>query len=151
MIVPVPPVRDSPWFLDANNPATTELERVLAQPPSSPPAVDDPFRDLWTELLTDQRAELAKGSGTLAVTSGSADVTVNADSQWRLADPRDVRREVYIAGERYEIAPSRQARVKLDSGYHARRFRGGTSREHTVRPVERNSRLAMYWTTTSML
>ena len=106
------------WFLDGNNPATTELERVLAQPPSSPPAVDDPFRDLWIELLTDQRAELAKGSGTLGVASGSADVTVNADSQWRLADPRDVRREVYIAGERYEISAVVGERgFKLDRGY----------------------------------
>lgn len=120
VIVPVTPGFEDKvaWFLDENNPATTELERVLAQPPSSPPAVDDPFRDLWIELLTDQRAELAKGSGTLGVTSGSADATVNEDSQWRLADPRDVRRELYIAGERYEIsAVVGERRFKLDRDY----------------------------------
>ncbi|HUR21736.1 MAG TPA: hypothetical protein VMZ90_13050, partial [Vicinamibacterales bacterium] len=96
-------------------PASSELERVLSPSPSSPPASSDPFRDLWVELLTEHRSELAKGSGTLKVTQGSRQVSINADSHWKPSQARDLGREVYIAGEHYEISSvSNETTFELD-------------------------------------
>lgn len=106
LIVPVTPGYEDKvaWFLDPSNNASTELERVLAPSPTSPPPANDPFRDLWIELLTEHRNELAKGSGTLKVTQGHRQVSINADSHWKLRPARDTGREVYIAGDHYEIS-----------------------------------------------
>jgi hypothetical protein len=93
------------WFLDPANAATAELDRVLATPPSSAPSsTSDTFRDLWIELLTDRKPDSARGSGTLRVVQGNAVVKINADSEWKVSAHRDVGRELFIAGDRYEVA-----------------------------------------------
>ena len=68
----------------------------------------DPFRDLWVELLTERKPDLARGSGTLSVESGEVEVHINPqidpNSQWRVSEQRDLGRELHIAGNRYEVA-----------------------------------------------
>jgi hypothetical protein len=107
VIVPVTPGFEDKvaWFLDPANKTPDELDRILAKPPASPPAPsNDTFRDLWIEVLTDRKPDLARGSGTLDVESGNAGVTINGDSQWRVSKERDLGRELYIGGNRYEVA-----------------------------------------------
>jgi hypothetical protein len=103
VIVPVTPGFEDKVlsFLDPENPAD-ELTRILAPPRASPPQGASNFRDLWVELLTEHKPDVARGSGTLAVTQGSADVRINGDSRWR-ATSRDLGRELRIAGEQYTI------------------------------------------------
>jgi hypothetical protein len=107
VIVPVTPGFEDKvaWFLDPSNAATSELERILTPPPTSPPSSSsDAFRDLWIELLTDLKPNVARGSGTLNVESGHTKVEINPDSQWRISAQRDLGRELYIAGNHYEVA-----------------------------------------------
>jgi hypothetical protein len=107
VIVPITPGFEDKvaWFLDRSNPASSELARILATPPGTPPSSSSTlFRDLWVELLTDQKPDLARGSGTLRVTNGNADVQINPDSEWKVSESRDLGREVYIVGDRYEVA-----------------------------------------------
>lgn len=107
VIVPVTPGYEDKvaWFLDKSNAAASELERILTPPPTTPPSgTTDAFRDLWIELLTYHKPDLARGSGTLAVKKASQDVKINADSNWRVSPDRDIDRELYIAGNRYEVA-----------------------------------------------
>jgi hypothetical protein len=106
VIVPVTPGYEAKvaWFLDPSNTTASELERILTPPPgTAPPSASDSFRDLWIELLTTQKPDLARGSGTLQVKQGNASVLINPDSNWSVSESRDLGREVYIAGERYEV------------------------------------------------
>jgi hypothetical protein len=111
VIVPVTPGFEDKvaWFLDPTNAAVSELERILTPPPATPPqSTSDAFRDLWIELLTERKPDVARGSGTLKVENGKAEVhinpQINPDSQWRISEQRDLGRELYIAGDRYEVA-----------------------------------------------
>jgi hypothetical protein len=107
VIVPVTPGFEDKvtWFLDPSNPAGSDLERILTPAPTSPPSPrPGTFRDLWVELLTEHKPNLARGSGTLKVKNGEAKVQINADSQWSVMEQRDLGREVYIAGDRYEVS-----------------------------------------------
>ena len=125
VIVPVTPGFEDKvaWFLDPENAAVTELERILAPPPTAPPPSGNAvFRDLWIELFTERKPDSARGSGTLAVKSGSAQVTINPqinpEGQWRVSQDRDVGRELYVAGDRYLVAGVHdEATFDLDRPY----------------------------------
>jgi hypothetical protein len=71
-------------------------------PAAGDPSATNPFRDVWIELLTDRKGDLARGSGTLTVEQGQDRVTINPDSLWQ-AGHQDRSRELYIAGHRYTI------------------------------------------------
>jgi len=120
VIVPVKPGFEEKVasFLDPDNPITGELERILTPLQSAPPPGGGEFRDLWTELLTEHRPDLARGSGTLAVTNGSVDVVIGGNSNWRVTAERDEGRELYIAGEQYTVAQVLdQTAFRLDRPY----------------------------------
>jgi hypothetical protein len=99
-IVPVTPGYEERVvrYLEAEG---TEVER-LGPPPEGFEPQDPVLLDLWLELLLDRRPELGLGSGTLDVTQGSANVSINTDSNWRATD-LDVGRELFIDGGGYEI------------------------------------------------
>jgi hypothetical protein len=59
------------------------------------------FADLWVELLEEHKPGVLRGAGTLKVTTGDAHVEIGAGGE--LASARDLGREIYIDGERYEI------------------------------------------------
>jgi hypothetical protein len=59
------------------------------------------FPDLWLELIEEYKPDVLRGSGKLKVTSGSTRVKL-VESLDRVAK-RDIGREIYIEGERYEI------------------------------------------------
>ena len=130
-IVPVTPGYEEKVlaFLDPSAAGTSELDRILAPPATTPPASSNSgFRDVWIELLTEYKPDLARGSGTLAVENGSADARINDDSNWRASEVRDVGRELYIAGERYEIAEVVNDRaIRMD-----RPYQGATGNEPYV-------------------
>jgi hypothetical protein len=125
VIVPVTPGFEDKvaWFLDPANAATSELERILAQPPATPPAASgDTFRDLWVELLMEHKPDVARGSGTLSVQSGSAVVAINPqtnpDTQWHASTERDLGREIYLSGNRYEVtAVTSDSQFSIDRPY----------------------------------
>jgi len=111
VIVPVTPGFEDKvaWFLDPSNAASSELERILTPPPTADPSKpNDAFHDLWVGLLTEHKPDVARGSGTLNVTNGDEKVHINKqpnpDSQWRVSEQRDLGRELYIGGDRYEAA-----------------------------------------------
>jgi hypothetical protein len=111
VIVPVTPGFEDKVasFLDPDNAETPELDRILTPAPQTVPATaSDAFRDLWIELLTEHKPDMARGSGTLKLEHGSTQVQVNPQpapqSQWRPRDPRDLARELWIGGDRYEVA-----------------------------------------------
>jgi hypothetical protein len=96
------------WTPDADAQATNPLASVPALAPNP---------DIWMEVILNKNKELAYGTGTLTVTSGSADVTVNADSSWDL-DQTDVGRELFIEGFRYSLAAVAGRRnLSLDRPY----------------------------------
>jgi hypothetical protein len=125
VIVPVTPGFEDKvaWFLHPSNAAVSELERILKRPPTAPPSASSAaFRDLWIELLTEHKPDVARGSGTLTVESGDAEVQINPqtdpDSQWRVSEQRDLGRELYIAGNRYEVAAvANETTFSLDRPY----------------------------------
>lgn len=121
VIVPVTPGYEDKvaWFLDPSNNKVDELDRILTPPPTTTPSsTKNSFKDLWIELLTDQKPDLARGSGTLKVKKGSSEVKINSDSQWSVSDPRDLGREIYIAGDRYEVAAvTNKSTFNLDRNY----------------------------------
>ncbi|MHC2297251.1 hypothetical protein [Rhizobium mongolense] len=106
VIVPVTPGYESKVlaYLDREN-TDDELTRILTPPPDTPPMSNsNPFRDVWIELLQDRKADVARGSGTLAVEKGNVDVAINDDSNWSAREEVDIGRELYIAGELYTVA-----------------------------------------------
>lgn len=121
LIVPATPGYEDKvaWFLDPSNAEKDELTRILNAPPTAPPSsTNNTFKDLWIELLTEQKPDLARGSGTLKLKKGSSEVKINADSQWSVSDPRDLGREIYLTGNRYEVAAvSNKSTFNLDRGY----------------------------------
>ncbi|PLC55378.1 hypothetical protein CR155_04040 [Pollutimonas nitritireducens] len=123
VIVPVTPGYESKVlaYLDPENNAD-ELTRILTPPPDvAPSSNDNPFRDVWIELLQDRKADVARGSGTLAVQNGSVDVAINADSHWSAKRKTDVGRELYIAGELYTVSEVVDAHaVQIDRPYEGR-------------------------------
>jgi len=143
VIVPVTPGFEDKvaWFLDESNAEVNELERILAKPPTTPPSASTGrFRDLWMELLTDHKADLARGSGSLDVKNGSAQVKINADSEWRTSKQRDIGRELYIDGNRYEVAA-----VTNDTNFDLDRPYEGTS-DPGVRYVAGSTAFGPPWT-----
>jgi hypothetical protein len=71
-------------------------------------------------LLTEQKPDLARGSGTLKVKNGSSEVRINSDSQWTVSEERDLARELYIAGNRYEVAAvTSKSTFNLDRPYES--------------------------------
>jgi hypothetical protein len=130
VIVPVTPGFEDKvaWFLDPSNAAVSELERILTPPTTSPPSSSsDAFRDLWIELLTNLKPDVARGSGTLKVESGNVKVEINPDSQWRISAQRDLGRELYIAGNHYEVAS-----VTNETTFHLDRPYQGASNSSTA-------------------
>jgi len=125
VIVPVTPGFEDKvaWFLDPKNAAVNELDRILKPPPNSPPpSSSDPFHDLWIELLTEHKPDLARGSGTLRVENGKLEVRINPqtnpESQWRVSERRDLGRELYIGGNRYDVAAvTSESTFNLDRAY----------------------------------
>jgi len=80
-----------------------------------PPVTANP--DIWMEVILSKNKELAYGSGTLTVTNGSADGSINADSSWEL-DDTDIGRELYIEGFPYAIVARAGTRnFTLDKDY----------------------------------
>ncbi|GLS29370.1 hypothetical protein SAMN04488498_13835 [Mesorhizobium albiziae] len=127
VIVPVTPGYEErvAWFLDRSNPAVSELDRILKPPPNTQPASNDAFRDLWIELLTEHRPDMARGSGTLDVKSGFTEVNINAqanpDTQWRAKEDRDLGREIFLDGQRYEISSVKdESTFELDRPYEGK-------------------------------
>jgi hypothetical protein len=60
------------------------------------------FLDLAIDILTDRHDDLVRGSGTLAVQTGSDAVTISEDSRW-LVGSRDLGRELFIDGDVYSV------------------------------------------------
>ena len=85
-----------------SDPTQDEIGRLTADNIDEVPA-DSSLAELWLELLLNRRENIARGSGTLKVQSGSKNVEINADSTWVLSG-RDRGREVFIDGDRYVIA-----------------------------------------------
>jgi len=94
-----------------------ELERITSPAPGEIPS-DSQNPQLWLDLIVEKNAELALGSGTLSVTNGSDLITINIDSRWVPGD-RDNGRDLYIGGERYQVAETLPAtkQVRLDRAY----------------------------------
>ena len=124
VIVPVTPGFEDKvaWFLDPSNAAVSELERILTPPPTTPPsASSDAFRDLWIELLTERKPDVARGSGTLKVENGNTKCksirksirTANGASASSATSAAS-----YIAGDRYEVATvANETTFNLDRPY----------------------------------
>lgn len=118
VVVPVTPGYEERVlnYLDSD-PADPEIVRIAAPAPGEIPA-DSQNPQLWLDLIVEKNADLALGSGTLAVKKGSDLVTINPDSHWVPSD-RDLRRDVYIGGERYQVAEALPVsqQVRLDRNY----------------------------------
>lgn len=119
VIVPVTPGYEDKVmsFLDPES-EEDELGRILGPVREDvPQAGDSPFRDIWVELLTQHKPDMARGSGTLALVKGSDQATINDDGNWFASD-RDEGREIVIDGEVYRVADVTGERsVVLDRPY----------------------------------
>lgn len=116
VIVPVTPGYEDKVmsFLDPEAEGD-ELGRILSPVrKQAPQTADSPFGDLWVELLTEHKPDMARGSGTLNLANGSDAVTINDDGNW-LASARDKGREIVIDGEVYVVAETDGERsIRLD-------------------------------------
>lgn len=119
VIVPVTPGYEDKVmsFLDPEG-EPDELGRILGPTREDPPQPGESgFRDLWVELLTEHKPDMARGSGTLKLAKGSDAVTINDDGNW-LASDRDKGREIVIDGEVYVVADVIGDRsIRLDRPY----------------------------------
>ncbi|MBK6900032.1 MAG: hypothetical protein IPH09_12445 [bacterium] len=105
VIVPVTPGFEDKVmsFLDPQS-EQDELGRILGPVrEEAPQPGDSPFSDIWVELLTRHKPDMARGSGTLALVQGSDQAKINDDGNWRASD-RDEDREIVIDGEVYRVA-----------------------------------------------
>jgi hypothetical protein len=105
VIVPVTPGYEDKVmsFLDPES-EEDELGRILGPTRENPPQTgESAFRAIWVELLTEYKPDMSRGSGTLALTKGSDQATINDDSNWR-ASVRDKGREIVVNGEVYTVA-----------------------------------------------
>lgn len=102
VIVPVTPGYEKQvlYYLESD-PKSDELNRIKGPPSEEMPAASA-FEDLWLELLSERRADVARGSGSLNVVHGSDIVKINEDSIW-YANERDLGREIYIQGNVYTV------------------------------------------------
>lgn len=90
-------------FLDPES-EEDELGRILGPVREEVPQPGvSPFRDIWVELLTQHKPDMARGSGTLALAKNSDQATINDDGNWFASD-RDKGREIVIDGEVYRVA-----------------------------------------------
>lgn len=104
VIVPVTPGYEDKVmsFLDPES-EEDELGRILGPTRETPPQPGaSPFRDIWVELLTEHKPDMSRGSGTLALTQGSDQATINDDSNWH-ASGRDKGREIVVDGDVYTV------------------------------------------------
>lgn len=126
VIVPVTPGFEAKVlaYLESD-PNDDELTRISALPPISAPP-DSPFESVWAEILTDRKADVALGSGTLEVENGNTLVHINTDSHWSVAD-RDIGRELYISGERFVVGS-----FVDDRNFHLDRPYPGSTDDHAV-------------------
>lgn len=119
VIVPVTPGYEDKVmsFLDPEV-ETDELGRILGPPRQAPPQPGQGvFRDLWVELLTEHKPDMARGSGTLTLIKASDTVAINDDGNW-LASDRDKGREIVVDGDVYSVAEVTGERsIRLDRPY----------------------------------
>jgi hypothetical protein len=109
VIVPVTPGYEKRviMYLTADN-TLDEIEKIsLASEiddDETPIEVDaSEYKTLWVELLQDRKDGIALGSGTLQVRKGQTRIDINDDSIWEVREI-DIGREIFIRGDRYEIA-----------------------------------------------
>lgn len=116
VVVPVTPGFEDKVmsFLDPES-EVDELGRILGPVrEDAPQPGESPFGDLWVELLTEHKPDMARGSGTLKLIEGSNQATINDDGNW-IASDRDEGREIVIDGEVYTVAAvSGERSVVLD-------------------------------------
>jgi hypothetical protein len=115
VIVPVTPGYERRLLCYLNFDKTELADRIPGMDVPCPeyPMTDDTdaatpdFHDVGLDILTERHNDLIRGSGTLNVVQGNAQVTINDDSLWA-AGLEDVGRELQIDGADYEIidAPS---------------------------------------------
>jgi hypothetical protein len=118
LIVPVTPGYEAKvlYYLESDI-NKDELLRIDG-PPSEEMPSGTGFEDLWLELLTERRAEVVLGSGSLAVTQGSDSARINEDSNWHATEERDLGREIYVGGGVYTVkAVPGEREVKLDRSF----------------------------------
>lgn len=125
VIVPVTPGYELHVLHYLHTPSQNELERVTWKPPSddanSAQIPPDEAEDVWLEVLTNKNMDFQRGTGTLIVTQGSADVIINHDSMW-IPDARDIGRELYIGGECYSVIKTEKTadgvcKIQIDRPY----------------------------------
>lgn len=117
VIVPVTPGYEERVlnYLDSDT-TKPELERIASPAPGEIPS-DSQNPQLWLDLIVEKNADLALGSGTLAVTKSDDRVTINPDSRWVPTD-RDDGRDLYVGGERYQVVePTGAGAFRIDRPY----------------------------------
>ncbi len=108
VIVPVTPGYEKRvvMYLSVDN-SFTEIEKInlgvgLEEGETPDKIENSEYKTLWAELMQDRKDDVARGSGTLTVTEGEKNVTINGDGTWELKDI-DLGREIFIRGNRYEV------------------------------------------------
>jgi hypothetical protein len=115
VIIPVTPGFDQRvlcFIGQAPTAAATGGSSTVVDVPCDPLAIDttdagqpgsEAFLSLAIDILTERHDDLVRGSGMLAVQNNLALVTISEDSRW-LVGPRDLGRELFIAGDVYSVA-----------------------------------------------
>jgi hypothetical protein len=108
---------------DPHPPKQRILPTAMDLASTSPAAVTDrTFPNLWLELLEAYKPDVLRGSGRLDVRHGNARVKL-VDSIEK-AGTRDIGREIYIDGDRYEIVSTQNSGDEFDLD---RPYQGPTS------------------------
>lgn len=108
VVVPVTPGYEARVLHYLDSVGKSELDRIISSVPTEPDDIPpgSNAEDLWLELLTNYKEDLALGHGTLAVEHGNDLVTINTDdteATWQVRE-RDLGRELYIGSYQYTIA-----------------------------------------------
>ena len=108
VVVPVTPGYETRVMNYLDLKGKSELERITSPVPTEVDGIttDSDAEDLWLELLTNFKEDLAIGQGTLAVERGNNLVKINTDNTeyaWQVRD-RDLGRELYINGYQFTVA-----------------------------------------------